>query len=90
MILNKGESTPHLVVINNGQQLETRYLKYYQNAIQNKVEDQFSYDQLLMINFYKNWISMGDKHKAFREAQIQLMKVYKEPYFWGAFVMIGE
>ncbi len=46
--------------------------------------------QLLMRNFYKNWISMGDKHKAFREAQIQLMKVYKEPYFWGAFVMIGE
>jgi len=46
--------------------------------------------QLLMRNFYKNWISMGDKHNAFREAQIQLMKVYKEPYFWGAFVMIGE
>lgn len=45
--------------------------------------------QQLMTNFYTNWVKMGDKQTAFRQAQLQLMKEYKEPYFWGAFVMIG-
>lgn len=45
--------------------------------------------QQLMTNFYSNWTATGDKHAAFRQAQIDLMAKYKEPYFWGAFVMIG-
>lgn len=45
--------------------------------------------QKLMTSFYNNWISSGNKQVAFREAQLQLMAEYKEPYFWGAFVMIG-
>lgn len=45
--------------------------------------------QKLMTNFYSNWIKMGDKHAAFHKAQLQLMQEFKEPYFWGAFVMIG-
>jgi len=45
--------------------------------------------QKLMTSFYSNWVKMGDKQAAFRQAQLQLMKEYKEPYYWGAFVMIG-
>ena len=45
--------------------------------------------QQLMTNFYTNWIKLGNKQKAFKQAQLQLMTKYKEPYFWGAFVMMG-
>lgn len=52
-----------------------------------KVDDAAS--QMLMTNFYTNWIKTGNKQKAFRQAQLQLMAKYPEPYFWGAFVMMG-
>jgi CHAT domain-containing protein/Tfp pilus assembly protein PilF len=52
-----------------------------------KVDDEAT--QLLMSNFYSNWIKGGNKQKAFKQAQVQLMAKYKEPYYWGAFVMIG-
>lgn len=52
-----------------------------------KVDDAAT--QLLMTNFYTNWIKLKDKQKAFKQAQLQLMAKYKEPYYWGAFVMIG-
>ncbi|MFN8692723.1 MAG: CHAT domain-containing protein, partial [Cyclobacteriaceae bacterium] len=45
--------------------------------------------QLLMTNFYTNWTKTGNKAKAFKQAQFQLMTKYKEPYYWGAFVMMG-
>jgi CHAT domain-containing protein len=45
--------------------------------------------QKLMSNFYRNWVGSKDKQTAFRDAQLQLMEEYKEPYYWGAFVMIG-
>lgn len=51
-----------------------------------KVDDRAT--QQLMNNFYFNWIKNGEKQKAFKEAQLQLMNVYKEPYYWGAFVMM--
>ncbi|TAH25491.1 MAG: CHAT domain-containing protein [Cytophagales bacterium] len=44
--------------------------------------------QELMSKFYKNYISSGNKQKAFKEAQISLREKYKEPYYWGAFVMV--
>jgi CHAT domain-containing protein len=55
-----------------------------------KVDDMAT--QQLMNLFYSNWIRTGDKQKAFRQAQMQLMAnpKYKEPFFWGAFVMMGE
>jgi CHAT domain-containing protein/Tfp pilus assembly protein PilF len=34
-----------MVVLSNGEQLETRYFKYYKNAIKLKREDTYSYDQ---------------------------------------------
>lgn len=52
-----------------------------------KVDDAAT--QQLMTNFYTNWIKGGNKQKAFKQAQQQLMTKYKDPYFWGAFVMLG-
>jgi CHAT domain-containing protein len=52
-----------------------------------KVDDQAT--QMLMTNFYTNWTKSGNKLKAFKQAQLQLMAKYKEPYYWGAFVMTG-
>ncbi len=53
-----------------------------------KVDDAAT--QQLMKNFYTNWIKIGNKPKAFKQAQLQLMAQYKEPYFWGAFIMMGQ
>lgn len=52
-----------------------------------KVDDAAT--QNLMTNFYTNLAKGGNKMKAFKQAQQQLMLKYKEPYYWGAFVMIG-
>jgi len=52
-----------------------------------KVDD--SATQQLMTNFYSNWSKLGNKQKAFKQAQLQLMTKYKDPYYWGAFVMMG-
>lgn len=53
-----------------------------------KVDDAAT--QQLMTTFYSNWIKSGNKQKAFKQAQLQLMTKYKEPYYWGAFVMMGQ
>ncbi|NOT75898.1 MAG: CHAT domain-containing protein [Cyclobacteriaceae bacterium] len=52
-----------------------------------KVDDAAT--QMLMTNFYNNWTKSGNKLKAFKLAQTQLMVKYKDPYYWGAFVMMG-
>ncbi len=52
-----------------------------------KVDDAAT--QQLMNNFYINWLKLGNKQKAFKQAQLQLMAKYKDPYYWGAFVMMG-
>ncbi|MDX2189916.1 MAG: CHAT domain-containing tetratricopeptide repeat protein [Bacteroidota bacterium] len=46
--------------------------------------------QKLMTNFYQEWIKTGNKRQAFKTAQLNLRKENPEPYYWGAFVMIGE
>ena len=53
-----------------------------------KVDDEAT--QLLMTNFYTNWMKSKNKLKAFKQAQVQLMGKYKDPYYWGAFVMMGQ
>lgn len=53
-----------------------------------KVDDDAT--QQLMKNFYSNWIKLRNKQRAFKQAQLQLMTKYKEPYYWGAFVMMGQ
>lgn len=52
-----------------------------------KVDDAAT--QQLMTSFYTNWLRTGNKLRAFKQAQQQLMTKYKEPYYWGAFVMLG-
>jgi tetratricopeptide (TPR) repeat protein len=53
-----------------------------------KVNDETT--QKLMIYFYEEWLKSGDKRKAFTLAQAKIRKEFSEPYYWGAFVMIGE
>jgi CHAT domain-containing protein len=43
-----------------------------------------------MTSFYSEWVKTGDRQKAFVTAQRIIKEKYKYPYFWGAFVMIGE
>lgn len=52
-----------------------------------KVDDTAT--QALMTNFYMNLVKGGSRSKAFKQAQLQLMAKYKDPYYWGAFVMMG-
>ncbi len=53
-----------------------------------KVDDTAT--QELMSTFYKEWIATGSKHLAFSKAQMAMKKKYVHPYYWGAFVMVGE
>jgi len=53
-----------------------------------KVDDAAT--QALMTNFYTNLAKGSTKLKAFKQAQLQLMTKYKDPYYWGAFVMMGQ
>ncbi|MBA4349167.1 MAG: hypothetical protein C0415_04155 [Thermodesulfovibrio sp.] len=51
-----------------------------------KVNDMTTY--MLMSEFYKNLKTMK-KADALRAAQLNLMKTYRHPFFWGAFVLNG-
>lgn len=53
-----------------------------------KVDDAAT--QELMTTFYKKWADNPDAQKAFKEAQIELKAKYMHPYYWAAFVIIGE
>ena len=46
--------------------------------------------QEMMGLFYMNWLENGmGKRAAFKAAQQTIKEKYEDPYFWGAFVMIG-
>lgn len=53
-----------------------------------KVDDEAT--QELMVGFYRNWLGGKTKRTAFLAAQKELMAKYPNPYYWGAFVMVGE
>ena len=55
-----------------------------------KVDDDAT--QELMRIFYQRWKETGDKRIAIREAKRELRQnpKYKDPIYWGAFVMIGK
>ncbi|MGB3851052.1 MAG: CHAT domain-containing tetratricopeptide repeat protein [Tunicatimonas sp.] len=53
-----------------------------------KVDDQSTLD--LMKVFYKRWLGGADKATALREAQLTVMRTRRDPYYWGAFVLMGR
>ena len=46
--------------------------------------------QKLMTFFYEEWLVSGNKRDAFTIAQNKLRKEYKDPQYWGAFIIVGE
>ncbi len=52
-----------------------------------KVDDEAT--AMLMSEFYKNWMTFGNQ-TAFRKAQMFLREKYPDPYYWGAFIMLGK
>ena len=44
----------------------------------------------LMELFYQKWLAGEDKFVALRSAQREIMQEYRDPYYWGAFVMVGR
>lgn len=46
--------------------------------------------QQLMSSFYKNLAASGNKQDAFLKAQKEIKTKFKEPFYWGAFVLVGN
>lgn len=53
-----------------------------------KVDDTAT--QQLMTEFYSEWMKGSSKPLAFRKAQLRLREKYSDPYYWGAFVIVGD
>ena len=53
------------------------------------VDDQAT--QELMTEFYRSWLIEGNKKReAFRNAKMAIKAKYEKPFYWSAFVMIGD
>ncbi|MCL5029442.1 MAG: CHAT domain-containing protein [Bacteroidetes bacterium] len=52
-----------------------------------KIDDEIT--QELMVKFYKKWIHGDNKFEAFKSAQLEIKNKYPNPYYWGAFIMVG-
>ena len=53
-----------------------------------KVDDNATRD--FMISFYQHYLKTKNKGEAFAVAQKKIKEKYIHPYFWGAFIMVGE
>lgn len=53
-----------------------------------KVNDEAT--QKLMTYFYENFVQTGDKAASLKLAQLKLKEELTFPYYWGAFILIGE
>lgn len=52
-----------------------------------KVDDEAT--QKLMLKFYQKWLNTGNPRQSLIDAKKELRLEYPEPYYWGAFMMIG-
>lgn len=55
-----------------------------------KIDDQAT--QQLMVQFYREWLKDpgGSKQNALRQAQFKLRERFPQPYYWGAFILVGD
>ncbi len=53
-----------------------------------KVDDQSTAE--LMQLFYERWLGGENKTDALRAAQLAFVETHRDPYYWGAFVLIGR
>ncbi|MBO0950911.1 CHAT domain-containing protein [Fibrella forsythiae] len=53
-----------------------------------RVNDQLT--QQLMTDFYRYWLTGASKSQALHKAQLNLRKQHPNPYYWGAFVLVGQ
>jgi CHAT domain-containing protein len=55
-----------------------------------KIDDRAT--QQLMVEFYKEWLKDpgAGKQSALRQAQLNLRKQFPQPYYWGAFILVGN
>jgi CHAT domain-containing protein len=53
-----------------------------------KVDDEAT--SQLMIEFYKAWLSGVEIHSAFKQSQLNLRKKFTNPFYWGAFILLGN
>jgi CHAT domain-containing protein len=53
-----------------------------------KVNDEATAE--LMIDFYKAWLDGADIHTSFKLAQLNLRKKFPSPFYWGAFILLGN
>jgi CHAT domain-containing protein len=44
----------------------------------------------LMKRFYSLWTNGLSKSQAFRQARLELYRLNSDPFFWGAFILIGN
>ncbi len=53
-----------------------------------KVSDEATME--LMRLFYTNWVNGKNIYQSMQQAQLTMLHENREPYFWGAFIMIGR
>ncbi len=53
-----------------------------------KVDDEVT--SLLMKTFYADWLKTGDKYRALTRTQLTIKAKYPDPYYWGAFILVGN
>jgi len=53
-----------------------------------RVSDEYTAE--LMSNFYRRWLSGADKSTALRDSALEICKRKPHPYYWGAFICLGQ
>jgi CHAT domain-containing protein/Tfp pilus assembly protein PilF len=70
LILKKETEVPELVVLENGDELEGKYYKYYRNAIRQKIKDEYTYQQY--------WYPIASKLNSKSDVYVSLDGVYNQ------------